>query len=759
ADALDRAHRSSVVHRDLKPANIMLTRSGAKLLDFGLAKNVAVAALPDASTAHQPLTEEGTILGTFHYMAPEILEGLDADPRSDIFSLGAVLYEMVTGRHAFEGKTKASLIASVITADPRPIADLQPLTPPVLEHVIRRCLEKNPDNRWQSARDIAEELRWVSASGSHPAIARPEIPVRRRGVWPAAAAVAALLLVVTGTAWVTWRSRTPPRVVEAAIPTEGNSGLEYFSGPPALAPDGSMLAYAARDAEGRRMLWVRAIDEGPARAVPGTLDAEAPFWSPDGRYLAFTADRILKKVAVEGGEPEVLARVHPSGGSWNRDGVILFSSRGGGAIHRMSSSGGESRPVTNPAAMRHRAHQWPFFLPDGRRFLFVALPEGRDAVRRQELFMASIDGGEAPRAIGRAESNAIWVEPGYLLFVRDGLLRAQRFDARRGVPKGEPVSLTPVQQYTWNSSAYFTASNDGLLVFQPRGSVETSELLLKNRSGEVVARFGEPAYYFTPSLSPDGKRVAVDRSDANGDGDIWILDAGGKAASRFTFDARNETAPVWSPDGREIAFTMNRAGTTGGAYRKRIGGGATEVLLDDPATNEAPVDWSPDGKWVALIRYAFLQRTAGDVAAVAVSDGTVVEISTTPADEGWPQFSPDGRWIVYHSDESGRYEIYVQPFPPNGAKYQVSTGGGFTPRWSRSGEIFFVSPDNRIQSVRVETTPSFRGGVPQPLFSVDPRDTRWAQYDVAPDGTILVNALRREPRPLTLLVEWWRRVQ
>jgi serine/threonine protein kinase/Tol biopolymer transport system component len=751
ADALAIAHRAGIVHRDLKPGNVMLTKSGAKLLDFGLAKSKARAAFGDCATAQASLTEEGGILGTFQYMAPEQLAGEEADARTDIFALGALLHEMTTGKRAFEGKNRPSLIAAIISGEPRPLRELQALTPPALQHVVTRCLQKERDDRWQSAADVAEELRWTAQAGTETTLSSAVMKPRRwreRILW-----IAALVVILAMVLWRQSRTRTElPPTVESAIRMDASGGVTYYGGAPAFSPDGSSIAYAAEDRNGQRALWVRQLGHSAPRMLPNTAGAASPFWSADGKYIGFFDDaKVLKRIPAEGGEADVIASAgFMSGGTWNGDGVIVYSAGRSGPLFRVSV-GGEPAAVVTAASIGATGLQWPWFLPDGKHFLFLATGDGLQKRDQAGVWMAAADRSEQPRFVAHASSNICYAG-GWLLFVRDGVLRAQPFDAKSLRVTAGAIAIAPVQFFAPIASAMFAASSSGMLVYQPPGQVQLSELLMKNRKGEILRRLGR-GYFWSPRLSHDGRRIALDQSDEkSGSGDIWIMGIENASASRFTFEAANETAPVWSPDDRTIAYLLGLQESRLAAKRA---GAPAETLVNLPGFAKAPTDWSNDGRYIAI--YRFGRRPDGDVVALSLADRKIVDIATTTAEEAAAVFSPDSKWIAYQSDESGRSEIYVQPMPPTGAKYQLSTAGGRWPRWRLPGEITYVDETDHLATVGVEAGASLVLQTPQilPVTVENRRQLSWSEYDVAADGSILVNALaRNDPPPLTLVTNW-----
>jgi eukaryotic-like serine/threonine-protein kinase len=769
AGALSAAHRVGIVHRDLKPGNVMLTKSGVKLLDFGLAKaasGVPVASLlSELSTESKPLTGEGTILGTLQYMAPEQLEGKEADARTDIFSLGAVLYEMATGRRAFEGKTRASVIAAILERDPPLVTATQPLAPPALDRLVRTCLAKDPDERWQSAHDVASELRWIAEGGSPGAAAVVVGPPR----WPVeglawSITAAALLLAAAAVLFHLRRPAVKPQVVRSLIaPPAGGA----FWGSPAvmaLSPDGTRLAFVARDAQGKVSLWLRPLGSLSAQALAGTEDAETPFWSPDSRFLGLFARGKLVRISADGGSAETICDAPANrGATWGPDGSIVFAPRWGDVLYRVPSSGGTPTAVTR-LDQGHTTHRWPWFLPDGRHFLFLARGPG-EGEEKADLMVGSLE-SQAYKLVVRDASNAAYVSPGYVLFGRGGNLLAQRFDPERLQVAGEPTVLARDIFYARAVNFVgFSASQVGILTYTSPPA-RTSKLTWLDRSGKEIETVTDPGRYAFNHLSPDGKRVAVVRLDpASSVGDVWIHEMGRKGATRFTFQPMLYWM-AWSPDGSRIALSGSLKGNFD-LYERAAGGEGSETLLArfDSYFWAMPTDWSPDGRYLAFTRID--PKTAWDLWVLPLfGDRKPVLFLKTPFSETSGRFSPDGRLMAYMSNESGRSEVQVRPFPGPGGRWAVSTGGGGRPRWRRDGrEIFYLAPDAKLMSVDIRgdsVNPEF--GPPRPLFDLPKVVVDWAfaesasfDYDVGPDGQrFLVNLPvgANEPRPITLVLNW-----
>jgi len=738
ADALDRAHRQGLIHRDLKPANVMLTKSGAKLLDFGLARGTGLAAnlseMSRSPTMSRPLTAEGTIVGTFQYIAPEVLEGAEADARSDIFAFGATLFEMATGKRAFEGKSQASVIAAILERVPPPISTIQPLAPPALERLTQQCLAKDPDERRQSMHDVLLELKWIAEGGSRAGIPSV-VGAKRRGsatlAW-ALAGAATLLALALG-----WRALTnrpaPPATVrfEAAAP----KGIVDIS-TPKISPDGRVLAFQAKDSTGTNMIWVRPLDSVKSLPLLGTEGTRRPFWSADSRFIGYFAGGKLRRIPAAGGPPQTVCdAASGADGTWNRDGVVLFDGTSADSIRRVPADGG----VPTPASFIDRSngetgHAWPQFLPDGKHFLYLALGAKPESTW---IKVGSLDSKESKVVAMGTFSRVEYADPGYLIFCTDRALRAQAFDTRAFKLKGEPFPVSDEIFFDQGGAgnADFSASRNGVLAYRG-GSVEAGRRLVWiDRTGHERGAVGPSADYGDFALSPDGTRAVTAIGSWSGTRNLWLLDCIRGISTRFTFDATIQGWPVWSPDGSQIAFAAQKGGTFV-VSKKRADGVGDPEEISQQAQGAGPWDWSSDGKYIACMVNGV--TTAWDITVVPTEgDHTPIPFATSKAAELAPKFSPNGKWIAYCSSESGRPEIYVRPFPGPGGKWQISAEGGMFPTWRRDGkELFFLALDGTMMAVDITAGTAIQTGMPRALFRGDPPEPQinGPCYAVSADG-------------------------
>jgi eukaryotic-like serine/threonine-protein kinase len=722
AGALEAAHRKSITHRDLKPANILTTKSGLKVLDFGLAKFAPVKNTRADETQTRALTEEGTIVGTLQYMSPEQLQGKATDARSDIFSFGCVLYEILTGKRAFRGDNQATLIAAIMEREPEALTINQPM----LERIVKTCLAKDPDDRWQSASDLKRELQWVLEGGSNAGMAAP-VPLtnladRRRNArlgWMLAGVFAALLA-----AFAIFHYRTAPAPAVAVrfeiAPPEGTSwGQSDF---PVISPDGSRMVFGATKRDGSRNLWMRPMDSVNAQPIPGT---EGNFnglstWSPDGRSIAYVVDGSLRRLEMSGGSPQILTSV--GAGlipAWSSAGIILFSRRAG--LFQLPASGGEAKPAMGSGA----AQYFPSFLPDGRRFLY------REGSSDAGIYLGSLDSKEGKRIT--SGGSGVFVPPSWLLYTRGSTLVAQAFDSGKASLSGDPIPIADQVTTVGPGGGAFSISQNGVLAYRRISPPLANDLTWYDRQGKRLGTVGEQATYTNPALSPDGKRLAVSRLDpATITRNIWVLDLARGVSSRFTFDKADETNPLWSPDGSRIAFSSARKGPgLRDIFWKASGGAAAEELLLEDAGDKAVEAWSADGK---LLLYNVGSR---DTYAVPVSgDRKPYPVLKASFPQDHASLSPDGHWLAYVSQESGRREVFVQTFPPAGGKWQISNGGGTEPSWRRDGKELFFLGGSKFKAVDVRASgASFEAGIPKDLFEVQLESiNRRNRYVATPDG-------------------------
>jgi serine/threonine protein kinase len=761
ADALDGAHRQGIVHRDLKPGNIMLTQSGAKLLDFGLAKlrqpeSDAGGGLSGLATQDQSLTGAGTILGTFQYMAPEQLEGKDTGARTDIFAFGAVLYEMATGKKAFGGESRASLISAIMSSEPEAMSELQPMTPPALEHVVKRCLAKDPEERWASAHDVMLELKFIVEGTFQAGIVGVAVAARtgrERLGWLVAGVLLLTVLVLSGIAYFN-RPQSDIHTVKVAVlpPPEATSAPQDLS----ISPDGNHLAFVTSTSEGKNKLWVRSLDSLESKPLSGAEGGSYPFWSPDSRYIGFFADGKLKKIEARGGLPQTLSDANNGlGGTWSSDGVIVFTPAPTRILYRVSAAGGEATPVTALNKERQEnSHRWPQFLPDGHHFLFFARsPREEDS----GIYLGSL-GSRAVRRLLIAD-HAVYVQPGFLLYVREGALMALPFDAADLRITGDAIPIAVnVGASGPNTPAAFTISGNGVLAYGSE-SAQLAQLTWYDRNGVRLGAVGPKRFYRDLSLSRDEKQVAVDILDTT-HWDIWLLEFARGITSRVTSDSSFDMNPVWSADGNRIVFNSNRNGVFDLFLYDLTSAGAAELLYESSFTKRA-TDWSSDGRFILFERVRGKNEKRDLVAIPVHGDHQPMAVLDSDFDERQGQFSPDGRWVAFASDESGRFEVYIQSFPKPGRKWQISTEGGSMPKWRSDGrELFYIAANGRLMAVGIEATSTILARVPNELFEMrllHRRSAFTSGYSVSADGNrflVITRVEETSPTPITVVLNW-----
>jgi serine/threonine protein kinase len=747
-EALENAHRRGVVHRDLKPGNIMLTPAGTKLMDFGLAKpmNSPASGLTQTLNAVQhPLTAEGCVVGTVYYMAPEQVEGREVDGRSDVFSLGAILYEAVTGKRAFPGETPLNVISSILEKHPTPIRSLKPGTPAALDHLIAACLAKDRETRWQTAHDAGLELRSIAQDNSITGERPQQTHARKFQQWLPWALVAVLSLscLALGVAFLARSPRPAILVRSSLLPPAGSSFLPYNF---AIAPDGDRLAFVALGPDGKTTLWVRGLSSSNAQQLTGTEGAIHPFWSPDSLHIGFFADGRLKSVdLVNSAVQTICDSAGGFGGTWNQDGVIVFAPEIAGPIYRVSASGGIPAAVTKIPAGSGESQHWPLFLPDGKHFLYAVNWSGPANARHDGLYVGSLQ-NEAPKLISTEVDGNVLFASSHLLYVRDRTIVAQPFDtaALRTTGPAIPLTQPEVDKFFdfWQSG--FSVSQDGKLIFQSAAD-SPSRLVWYDPAGKELGQFPEMGYE-GPQFSPDGQSIAVYADDEhNGKHFIRLYDLKRGISSRVT-EGGHESNPVWSPDGTAIAFRDAHLNID----ESPIDATAPPTQLVSGA-NVIPCDWSRDGHLIYMS--IGTGNSFPSLEVYSLRDHKSTEFATAGAE---PQFSPDDKWVAYVN--LPLRQIVVQQFPGPGTRVPISNlNGSSQPRWSHDGrKIFFVQPDRKIMVVAFDAVKGAAG--PPQIFaqtSIVVTNFGWFQYAVAPDNRVLVNSLpANASAPLTLLSAW-----
>ena len=795
ADALDRAHRAGIVHRDLKPGNVMLTKSGAKLLDFGLAKPAAMGAMAGSGTApllsaamtmtspspqQSPLTQHGTLIGTVQYMSPEQIQGMEADARSDIFAFGAMLYEMATGKRAFEGKSQISVASAILEKEVEPISTHDQASPPALDRIIATCVAKDPEERFASAHDVKLELTWLAAAPRKQETAVQQVATSRRTV--AIMTAVAIVLAAAAATFAYWfASRKPAQVVQAVITTPDKLVLDAtgdFAGPGVISPDGTAIAFSAHLPGSPRALWVRRLAESTAQQLQGTGDASFPFWSPDSREIAFFAHGRLNKVSASGGPVLAIADAPSArGGTWGKGDVILFEPDFQSPIMRVSAQGGAVTQATTIDTTRHTTHRWPWFLPDGKHFLFLATNHNGGIREQNGVYFGSLDSKET-HLVTASDSGGEFAN-GYLLFHAQNALLAQPFDPASGKVSGEAAVIVDHVAHdpgVWRS--IFSVSNNGILEFQGGAASTGSELVFVDRTGKELSHLGERAGYSTIRISPDGRRLVTAMGDPKSD--LWVFDlARGGSATRLTFEQGSVDNPTWSGDGSLIYYNVFPAGngsinmasaaSSAVVYVKRAdGSGASKMLVQEPAPDPKVAvraaamspQLEPGGKNLLYIRR---DGPTGNRIVAIPSSGTGRE--TALVAPGSPEaniidfrLSPDGRWLAYTSSEAGPLQVFLVPYPNTSAgKWQVSSSGGQFVTWrADSQEIFYFGTDNHLYSVPFDgrQSPPWIGAA-QDLFPI-PNTAFNGFYEPMPDGKrFLLNRIPEQAStPISILLNW-----
>ena len=768
ADALDKAHRSGIVHRDLKPGNIMLTPTGAKLLDFGLARPaapLASAATLTGVSPNFPVTERGTIVGTFQYMSPEQVEGKELDGRSDIFSFGAVLYEMLTGQRAFNGKSQLSVASAILEKEATPISTIKPMTPPALDHAIRRCLAKDPEQRWQTGRDLQGELIWINESDSSAAAPRVISNEKNKRELVAWIAAGVFSLIAFAGVWTVWRQPHPEerRLQFKIDPPPGADFLVETGGGSAISPDGRAIVFAAASNSGSK-LWVRPLDAGDAHELPGTDNGEYPFWSADSKSIGFFANGKLERLDLAGGPPVTLALAsNPRGGTWNAQGIIVFVPTASTGLWKVAASGGPpTKLTTEDEAKGEFTHRWPQFLPDGNRIIYLSRGEGGG--NNQSIYLSSLERPQERTLLVKetsasaAYSSAHGEHPEYLYWLRQQSLVAQPFDSKQARLLGDTMSVPGTEVVAVTAAlahSNVSVSNEGTILIGVGGG--RYQLAWLNREGKMLGSVGQPDRYGSLRISPDGTRLAAGLADALSRSDLWLLELSRGIPNRLTFQGMFGTG-AWSPDGQQIGYHLLSGRKL--MLKNANGTGQEEAPLQSQYTVYMN-DWSPDGRYLVYTQ----QNAEGRFELWLLpltGERKPQPFIKTAFNDSQGGVSPGSNWIAYTSDESGGLnEVYVTSFPTAGTRWRVSSSGGSFPRWSRDGkELFYRALDGTLMVASVRTTPQgLEFGTPTSLFRIpEPVGMFAYPYDVSPDGkrilALMPSKVSGDSPSLTVLVNW-----
>jgi len=763
ASGLDSAHHQGLIHRDLKPGNVMLTGEGAKLLDFGLAKaqfeggNQGMTAI----TRTTPLTGVNTILGTMQYMAPEQLEGKEADVRSDIFAFGVLMYEMATGKKAFEGSSSATLIAAIMERDPVPISTIMPMTPPLFERLVKKCLSKDPRKRWQSASDLNDELRWISQAGSQVGLPA-HLAARRKLKFDLArvvGAVAILCTVVLAFLYYSEMTKAAPELPVARYTVNIKQGLSNIFWP-RISPDGKSVAFQADDSLGTNRIWVRPINSLEAYPLLNTENAKRYFWSPDGRNLAFFVGNQLKRIPITGGQAQLVCQ-GPTGadGCWSTTDLIIFDGTVADTMKIVPAGGGQPRPASLiDTADGELTYAWPWFLPDGKHFIFNATVYNKDENARtlHRIKLGSID-ATTSETLFELDQNIDRIEysnEGYILFVAQDNLMGLPFDAEKLKVTGEPKPIAMKIGAADNTYA-FSVSNGGTLLYQTNNHTDMSELCWVDRAGKKIETIGRRGRYYDIDLSPDESKIAYTsvENDAN-NSNIWIYDLKRNVPTRLTFDPKIDGRPLWSPDSKQVYFASDRNGKFFSVYRKDANGlGDAEVVYTSDSIHCGPSDFTPDGTKLLI----HMVRNNWDIGILSLDSSKRVDmLANSSYFEVMAMASPNGQYVAYVSTESGQREIYVKRLDGTGGKWQISTEHADNPRWNGSGtELFYLTRDNRVMAVPVKTAGNFEAGNSRELFqtSIQSAGDVNFPYDVTRDGQkFLINSRIKDSEPGEIIV-------